>query len=124
MIRDSNIFIGAISALLAVGLGAFGAHALEGILTETGRLETWETAVQYHFYHSIAILVSGLLVHHFSNRNVQRAVYAFLLGIVFFSGSLYVLSLTGISVLGAITPVGGALFILGWLLLAIGAIRK
>ena len=111
-------------ALIAVGSGAFGAHFLEDILLENQRVETWNTAVQYHFYHSIAILISSLLIHHFSNRNIQRAVYAFLLGIIFFSGSLYTLCLTDITFLGAITPVGGVFFILGWLLLAVGAVRK
>ncbi len=124
MIRDNNIVLGSILAMIAVGLGAFGAHALEDILVANGRVDTWETAVSYHFYHSLAILISSLLLHHFSNRNIQRAIYSFLVGIILFSGSLYVLCLTGLEFLGAITPAGGVLFILGWTLLAIGAIKK
>ena len=107
-----------------MALGAFGAHLLEPVLEANGRVDTWQTAVEYQFYHSIAILVAGLLVQHLSNRNIQRAIYCFLLGIIFFSGSLYVLSLTGITILGAITPIGGVLFILGWFLVIIGAKRK
>ena len=124
MIRDNNIVLGSILLLIAVGLGAFGAHALEETLVSNGRVDTWETAVSYHFYHGFAILVSALFLHHFSNRNIQRAIYCFLIGILLFSGSLYVLSLTGIAWLGAVTPFGGGLFILGWLLLAIGASKK
>ena len=124
MIRDNNIVLGAIAAMLAVAFGAFGAHALEEILVENGRLETWDTAVSFQFYHSLGIIVSALLIHHFSNRNIQRAIYCFILGIVFFSGSLYVLCLTNIGFLGAITPIGGVLFILGWVFLAVGAVKR
>lgn len=122
--RDTNIVLGAITALLAVALGAFGTHFLESILEQNGRVGTWETAVSYHFYHSLAILIAGLLVQHFTNRNIQRAIYCFISGIVFFSGSLYALSLTDIGFLGAITPIGGVLLILGWILLAFGATKK
>ncbi len=105
---------------LAVGLGAFGAHGLREVLESHGRASTFETAVQYHFYHTFALLVTGILMAHFPPRMLQRAALAFTTGIVIFSGSLYILSLTGLTWLGAITPVGGVLFVAGWLLLFFG----
>ena len=103
-------------------MGAFGAHALEPQLIESGRLDTYETAVQYHFYHVIASLII-LIVPVANDTWRKRASMAFLAGIMIFSGSLYFLSLSGITWLGAITPIGGVLFIVGWLML-IPAFRK
>ena len=97
---------------LGVGLGAFGAHGLEDFLTRTGRLDTWETAVFYHLIHAI-----GLLVLSRMEAPPKWTIYLFLTGIVIFSGSLYALCLTGITKLGAITPVGGLALMSGWLTL-------
>jgi uncharacterized membrane protein YgdD (TMEM256/DUF423 family) len=94
---------------LAVLLGAFGAHGLESRLTELNRVETWETAVFYHFVHALALLGLSLMP-----RPSKGAAYGFIIGILIFSGSLYVLSLTGITKLGAITPIGGLSMMLGW----------
>lgn len=94
---------------LAVLLGAFGAHGLESRLTELDRVETWETAVFYHFVHALALLGLSLMP-----RPSKGAAYGFIIGILIFSGSLYVLSLTGITKLGAITPIGGLSMMLGW----------
>ena len=104
-----------ISGALAVGLGAFGAHGLEAILVQNGRLDTFQTAVNYHFYHTLALLGIGIL----ASVKPQRKGFSFtawcmILGILIFSGSLDVLSLTGITWLGAITPLGGVAFIIGW----------
>jgi uncharacterized membrane protein YgdD (TMEM256/DUF423 family) len=104
-----------ISGALAVGLGAFGAHGLEAILVENGRLDTFQTAVNYHFYHTLALFGIGIL----SSIKPQWKGFSFtgwcmILGILIFSGSLYVLSLTGITWLGATAPLGGLSFILGW----------
>lgn len=105
---------------LAVAIGAFGAHALRPILEANARLDTFELAVRYQFYHSFAILFSGVLMYNFPSRHMGRAVICFLAGIIIFSGSLYALSLSGVRMLGVITPLGGLSFIAGWLLLLIG----
>lgn len=115
---------GVVLAGLAVAIGAFGAHALRPLLEQHARTETFELAVRYQFYHSFAILFSGVLMYHFPSRHIGRAVVCFGLGIVIFSGSLYILSLSGLRILGAITPFGGVLFIAGWLLLLLGINAK
>lgn len=114
------IIIGSISGAISVILGAFGAHALKDSLTASGRLETYETAVKYQMYHSLALILLGILMLHFQHRFLNYASYSFLLGIIIFSGSLYALCASGITKLGAITPIGGVFLIAGWFLLAIG----
>lgn len=101
---------------LAIGLGAFGAHALEDILS-SDRLQTWETAVQYQAWNSLGIILIVLVGKNFS-IDVKPVTILLLIGILIFSGSLYLLCLTDTSWLGAITPIGGVLFILGWSLFA------
>ena len=113
----------ALMAALAVMIGAFGAHALKPMLEQTGRLATFETASRYHFYHSFALLLAPLLLPFGREPYLRAASWCFLGGLLVFSGSLYVLCLTGITWLGAITPLGGLLFIAGWLLMLL-AIRK
>ncbi|MFN4000175.1 DUF423 domain-containing protein [Algoriphagus sp.] len=106
----------AIFGTIAVGIGAFGAHSLKPILEASGRLETFETAVKYHFYHSLALFGLGVLAFVKPNwKKLGLSFWGFSLGILIFSGSLYVLCLSGITWLGAITPLGGVAFILGWL---------
>lgn len=101
--------------MLAVGIGAFGAHGLEPTLEANGRTETFETAVKYHFYHALAILALAIWLQVQPQHGFLKSVMGLLaLGILIFSGSLYVLSLTGINWLGAITPIGGVAFIAGW----------
>ncbi|MEP6389639.1 MAG: DUF423 domain-containing protein [Halioglobus sp.] len=112
----ANLFItlAALSGMFAVALGAFGAHALKGRL-DTYALGVFETAVQYHFIHTIALLCVGLLALSQPPTLLLRSSgLLFLLGLLLFSGSLYVLSLSGIKWLGAITPLGGLAFIGGW----------
>ena len=106
---------GSIHALFAVALGAFGAHGLKQFATETA-LQTWNTAAQYHFYHALAVLIIGILVKDYPKAKLAGQLM--LAGIVIFSGSLYALVLSQIKILGAITPVGGLCFLLGWLWLA------
>ncbi len=104
-----------ISGAIAVGLGAFGAHSLEALLIQNGRLDTFQTAVNYHFYHTLALFGIGVLASVKPGwKGISFAAWSMVLGILIFSGSLYVLSLTGITWLGAITPLGGLAFILGW----------
>lgn len=119
------LIAGALNALLSVVFGAFGAHMLEGRVADK-YLDTWQTAVQYQMFHAIglmvvAILMSSSLLGPLGSLN--WAGYLMLAGIVIFSGSLYVLSLTGISVLGAITPIGGVAFIAGWIMLIVAAAK-
>ena len=104
----------------AVILGAFGAHALRGVLDERGT-ELWHTAVNYHLWHALALCLA-LFVLDAPHR--RRAVIAFALGIVLFSGSLYALALGAPRWFGAITPLGGVAFIAGWLLLGWGAAKR
>jgi len=104
-----------ISGAIAVGLGAFGAHGLEALLIQNGRLDTFQTAVNYHFYHTLALLGIGVLAIVKPDwKGISFAAWSMVLGILIFSGSLYILSLTGITWLGSITPLGGLGFILGW----------
>ena len=124
MNQRAVITTGLVLAALAVMIGAFGAHALRPVLEQHQRTETFELAVRYQFYHSFAIIFSGVLMFHFPSRHMSRGAVCFALGILLFSGSLYTLSLTGIRVLGAITPVGGLLFIAGWVLLLVGINAK
>jgi uncharacterized membrane protein YgdD (TMEM256/DUF423 family) len=114
----------AIFGAIAVGIGAFGAHSLKPMLEASGRLETFETAVKYHFYHSLALFGLGVLAFVKPNwKNLSLSFWGFTIGILIFSGSLYVLCLTGITWLGAITPLGGVAFILGWLALFLGSLK-
>ncbi|MFT2009909.1 DUF423 domain-containing protein [Pontibacter sp. 13R65] len=99
---------------LTVMIGAFGAHALGPMLQATGRADTFETAVKYQMYHTLALLVVGLLLFRVESPALQVAAWCFILGILVFSGSLYTLCLTGVTWLGAITPIGGTLLIVGW----------
>ncbi len=101
--------IAAAFCFLAVALGAFGAHALKTTLQSNGMLDVWNKAVLYHFLHAIVLLVIGL--HGIGNR---AAYFLFVAGILLFSGSLYVLALTNVRWLGAITPLGGLCFLAGW----------
>lgn len=119
------LIAGAVNALLSVAFGAFGAHLLEGRVADK-YLDTWQTAVQYQMFHAvglmvIAILMSSSLLGPLGSLN--WAGYLMLAGIVIFSGSLYVLSLTGISILGAITPIGGVAFIAAWVMIIVAAVK-
>jgi uncharacterized membrane protein YgdD (TMEM256/DUF423 family) len=105
--------LGAGYGLLGVALGAFGAHALKARLA--GELAaTWQTAVQYHFWHALALLAVGLLALQRPAPALHAAGAAFALGTLLFSGSLYALALTGVRSLGAVTPLGGVLLLCGW----------
>jgi uncharacterized membrane protein YgdD (TMEM256/DUF423 family) len=113
--------LGALAGLLAVALGAFGAHALRGRLDDYAR-GVFETAVQYHFYHALALaLVGVLLLSQPATALLKSSGWLFLIGIAVFSGSLYLLAITGIKWLGAVTPLGGLAFIAGWGCLAAAA---
>ncbi|MFO1306144.1 MAG: DUF423 domain-containing protein [Burkholderiales bacterium] len=109
---------GSLAMLLAVGLGAFGAHALKARLSPE-MSAVWQTAVQYHAWHALGLFGLGLLMLHWPERlGLGLAGWLLLAGIVLFSGSLYALALTGVRGLGAITPIGGVAFLAGWGVLA------
>ena len=105
---------------ISVGIGAFGAHGLKDLLAANGRADTFETAVKYQFYHTLALFLLGLLMVNHNVPQFTYAAYSFLAGTVVFSGSLYILCLTNVGWLGAITPLGGVGFILGWIFLVLG----
>ena len=109
------IMTGAISALIAVAAGAFGAHALKERLSEN-LLNAFEVGVRYQFYHALALLLMGVLVQRMPGANT--AAWCFLVGTILFSGSLYALALTGLKFFGPITPLGGVVLMAGWAMLA------
>lgn len=110
------LIIASACGFLAVALGAFGAHALKTVLESNGRVETFELASRYQFYHALAILAAGILADKYPGMGTSAIL--FLAGTIIFSGSLYILSLTGQTMWGAVTPVGGVLLLAGWLSLA------
>jgi uncharacterized membrane protein YgdD (TMEM256/DUF423 family) len=114
--------LGSVLALLAVGLGAFGAHALADRLS-ADLLGTYETGVRYHVYHALGLLAVAYAATRWPGTPVAAAGWLFVAGIVLFSGSLYLLALTGVRWLGAVTPLGGVAFLAGWALLAWAALR-
>lgn len=115
------VTIGALSGFLTVALGAFGAHGLEASLPAK-HLEWWDKAVEYQGLHSLALILSGLLALHLP-RPPRVAAWGFIVGILLFSGSLYILALTGARWLGMITPFGGTAFLVGWIALALSGAR-
>ena len=121
-----SLISGAIHGFLAVALGAFAAHALEDMLDDysTG---IWDTAIQYQMFHATALILVGILMSKAILGEVKQlkiAMICFNAGIVIFAGSLMVLALTGIGILGAITPIGGVLFLIGWIMVIISVVKK
>ncbi|MBI5063534.1 MAG: DUF423 domain-containing protein [Desulfatitalea sp.] len=118
------IVIGAVSAAAAIGLGAFGAHALRATLTPR-MLEIYHTAVLYHLVHILGLFAVAFVCSLKPQSGLARAAgWTMAAGLLLFSGSLYLLTLTGLTALGAITPVGGTALIAAWLMLALAAFRK
>jgi uncharacterized membrane protein YgdD (TMEM256/DUF423 family) len=107
------LILSAISGFLCVGLGAFGAHSLKNVLDEYGK-SIYEKAVLYQMFHTLALFLVGVLCHLLKETSFSLAGWGFLIGILFFSGSLYVMAITGVKWLGIITPFGGVAFLLGW----------
>ncbi len=111
-------FLGAVFAGVGVGLGAFAAHGLRGSLTSV-ELATFETGVRYQMYHALALLITSWAANHTKPKLSQLVGILFTVGMVLFSGSLYLLALTEIRWIGAITPVGGVSLLIGWVVLAL-----
>lgn len=116
------VVLGGALAFLAVAFGAFGAHALEDVLTDQWA-STYETAVQYHMMHALGLILIGILAAKWSDGLMTWAGWLMFIGILLFSGSLYVMSVTKINILGAITPFGGVAFLASWLLVIIAALK-
>lgn len=118
------LLLGSLNAFLSVALGAFGAHALKAKLTPD-KLDVYQTGVHYHMIHAIALILIAVLSDKLTNSSalVNASGWAIFIGIILFSGSLYALSLTGLKIFGPITPLGGVSFLVGWVLLAIAAMK-
>lgn len=119
------IIISALFGAIGVLLGAFGAHAFEDELISAGRLDTYRTAIQYHFYHTLAALLSSILIK--DSVQLQKAKTAsilFLTGVLLFSGSLYILCFTSFTSIAYVTPVGGVFFLAGWIWLSYAAYQS
>ena len=123
MNQRKTLLLAGASGCVAVMLGAFGAHGLKEMLTTTGRIDTYELAVQYQFYHTMASLLAGILMGQFDSRFLRYSSLCFFIGILFFSGSLYLFAFTG-KMIGVITPIGGVFFILGWIFLIVGIYKN
>lgn len=120
---DRTFFaLGSLLALLGVAAGAFAAHALKRHLTAQ-QLDTWETGARYHVYQSLGLLAVAWAVTRWPGSTTTAAGWLFVAGVILFSGSLYLLALTNVRALGAITPLGGVCFVVGWGLLAVAAWR-
>lgn len=117
------LILGSLFGGLAVMIGAFGAHALKQILETSNRVETFETAVKYQFYHALALVLLGILMFNLKHKLFDYAGYSFIIGTLIFSGSLYLLCATGYTKLGMITPIGGLLLIAGWVFLLLGVVK-
>lgn len=116
------IFLGALNGFIAVALGAFGSHGLEQIL-DTASISTWQTGVCYEMFHAVALIVVGILKDKYPDSNLLNgAGWLFLIGIVCFSGSLYIMAPTDIN-LGLVTPFGGVMFLSAWILLMIASYK-
>jgi uncharacterized membrane protein YgdD (TMEM256/DUF423 family) len=108
------LILAAVAGMSGVGLGAFGAHAFNALLVANDRLSTYQTAVQYHLIHAVALLIVALFAAQQNSVYLNAAGVAFAVGIVLFSGSLYVLALQNLRVMGAVAPFGGIAFVIGW----------
>ena len=124
-INRGFVVAGAGFAMLAVMMGAFAAHGLKQVLN-TNALDLVDTAARYQMYHAIALVIVGIVstIPQFSRPWLKLAAVAFILGIILFSGSLYILALSGIKWMGAITPIGGIAFISGWCSLIVAALKN
>ncbi|QKY71729.1 DUF423 domain-containing protein [Lentibacillus sp. CBA3610] len=116
------LILGAINGFLAVALGAFGAHGLEGRLSEK-QLGTWEKAVNYQMFHTMALFVTGILLAKIESSGMMWAGWMFFIGIILFSGSLYIYSTTSVKTFAMITPFGGVAFLIGWVLIGYAVVK-
>ena len=123
MNQRTTLLSGAVFGAIGVALGAVGAHALKPALLENNKLEVFETAVRYQVVHALALLIAGALMVHVQNKLLRMAASCWTGGILLFSGSLYALSFISITAVAFLTPVGGLLFLAGWVLLFLAVLR-
>src|SRR5699024_4212488 len=116
------LVIGAVYGFLAVALGAFGAHMLEGNISEE-KLKTWEKAVTYQMFHTVPIIIAGILLRKAQLSSLVWSGWLFIIGTILFAGSLYVYSTTGVRFLAMITPFGGLTFLIGWIFFGYGLVK-
>lgn len=109
---------------IGVSFGAFGAHALKSFLEDSGRTDTFETAVKYLFYHALGIILIGIIQEKYSNKWLKYAGSGMTAGVIIFAGSIFTICFTGIKAFGAVAPIGGTLMILSWLSLFWGVGKK
>ena len=119
-----TLALAAALGMLAVGLGAFGAHSLGDMLIATKRLDVYKTAVAYHFYHVFALLATGILMIWNPDKKLSYASWCFFIGVILFSGSLYLICILDIRSIGILTPIGGVFFIAGWFMLLLSCLKK
>ena len=124
MNAKQTLLAGSLLGFLGVAVGAFGAHALKPMLLAAGRLDTFELAVRYQFYHAFALLLTGILRHKFPSTSLRYSSLFFLIGIFLFSGSLYAICLTEVIQVALLTPIGGVFLLVGWTLLCMGIVKK
>ena len=121
--QKTILLIASALGAVAVMLGAFGAHSFKSILEANGTLETFNTAVKYHFFHTLAMILVALLMDKYASKLLEYSAISMLAGIVLFSGSLYILALSGVTKWGVLAPFGGLAFIVGWVLLFAGVYK-
>ncbi|MFW5708970.1 MAG: DUF423 domain-containing protein [Chloroflexota bacterium] len=114
MTEKRLIILASILGLLGVALGAFGAHGLESTLEANGRTDTFQTASRYHMYHALALLGIAWVARHYPSRLINSAGYLIFMGTLIFSGSLYILAVADLGIMGAVAPIGGTALIIGW----------
>lgn len=124
MNQKNTLFAGSVFGLLAVASGAFGAHALKPILLESGKLDVYELAVRYQFYHALALLATGVIMQFNPVTQLRYAATSFVIGILLFSGSLFALAFLKLGMVGIVTPIGGIFLIGGWAFLAMASLKK
>jgi len=123
-ISQKAIALGAVLMLLAVGIGAFGAHAFNQLLVNNGRTDIFDTASKYHFYHGLGLLVVGIILdRHKQLKYTNIIVNLLFYGVIIFSGSLYLLAIFNITWMGAVTPIGGICLLFAWGLLGVSLIK-
>ena len=112
--QRQTLLIGILLGGLAVAIGAFGAHALKNLLVQNNRIDTYELAVRYHFFHALTVILISQLMDKFQHKTLKTSATCFVIGTLLFSGSLYVMAISNTTKLALITPIGGGFFLIGW----------
>jgi len=121
--KKFSIISGAAFAALSVAIGAFGSHLLKENLMNSGYYETFQLAIKYQMFHALGLIICGILLNRYNSSLINFAIFGFFIGIIFFSGSLYGISLMDLKFFGILTPVGGVAFLFGWISLCAWGIK-